>query len=67
MNTMTMKPAPAPRPVPGFVYCYLCTHTVPATVLLSTRARPTVQPGQKCERCAASIDSAAVVRLDRAA
>jgi hypothetical protein len=44
----------------------MCTHTVPAEVAFVAR-RVTVAPGQKCPRCQASLDAAAVVFIRQAA
>jgi len=48
------------------VYCPLCTHTVPAEVVLKGK-RMIVRPGQKCARCHSPIDAGYVFRRDRAA
>ncbi len=48
------------------VYCPLCTHTVPAEVILKDK-RMIVRPGQKCARCHSPIDAGYVFRRDRAA
>jgi hypothetical protein len=48
------------------VYCPLCTHTVPAEVILKAK-RMIVRPGQKCARCHSPIDAGYVFRRDRAA
>ncbi len=48
------------------VYCPLCTHTVPAEVILKGK-RLIVRPGQKCARCHSPIDAGYVFRRDRAA
>jgi hypothetical protein len=48
------------------VYCPLCTHTVPAEVILKGK-RMIVRPGQKCARCHSPIDAGYVFRRDRAA
>ena len=50
----------------GSVYCYMCTHTVEAEVYSQAKAIR-VKPGQKCPRCATSLDSGYVVRLSQAA
>ena len=60
--TREMKPKPAARQVMASVYCPLCTHTVPATVLYSGRSAKVV-PGQKCARCHSSLDAGYVLRL----
>jgi hypothetical protein len=52
--------------VSGLVHCPICTHTVPAIIdILGRRAR--VSPGQRCPRCAASLDVAIVVQIAEAA
>jgi hypothetical protein len=48
------------------VHCPICTHAVPATVLVKGRS-VFVKPGQKCARCAASLDAGRLMWLDRAA
>lgn len=48
------------------VYCPLCTHTVPASVLYSGRTARVI-PGQKCPRCNSSLDAGYVLRFERAA
>ncbi len=48
------------------VYCPLCTHTVQAQVI-SARKAAWVKPGQKCPRCADSLDAGYVLRFQRAA
>ena len=50
----------------GQVHCPICTHTVAATVDLVGK-RAWVSPGQKCPRCASSLDVAVVVQLPEAA
>jgi hypothetical protein len=52
--------------VNGEVHCPICTHTVPATVNIAGK-RAWVTPGQKCPRCASSLDVAVVVALPEAA
>ena len=59
----TLKPAVISK---GFVHCPICTHTVEADVVSTTRSMR-VKPGQKCQRCSCSLDAGYVVRLDRAA
>jgi hypothetical protein len=44
----------------------MCTHTVPAEIETVAR-RVRVAPGQKCPRCRASLDAAAVVYIRQAA
>jgi sarcosine oxidase delta subunit len=48
------------------VYCPLCTHTVPAEVILKGK-RVIVRPGQKCARCHSPTDAGYVFRRERAA
>jgi hypothetical protein len=48
------------------VYCLICTHTVEADVVPIGR-RVFVRSGQKCPRCASSLDAAYVVGQQRAA
>lgn len=50
----------------GSVYCPLCTHTVQANITYSRRSAH-VTPGQKCPRCASSLDAAYVFHVNRAA
>jgi uncharacterized Zn finger protein (UPF0148 family) len=50
----------------GFVYCPICTHTVEAAILSNGKVSKT-KPGQKCARCAASLDAGYIFRADRAA
>jgi len=50
----------------GWVHCPICTHTVEADVL--QRGRQTLtRPGQKCPRCASSLDAAFILRFEKAA
>jgi len=52
--------------VSGQVHCPICTHTVAATVdIVGKHVR--ITPGQKCPRCASSLDVAVVVQLPAAA
>ncbi len=48
------------------VHCPICTHTVQATVMAHGKTQK-VKPGQKCPRCASTLDAAYVLRYDRAA
>ncbi len=68
MPTVTMEPKSTAGPKEGnaAVYCPMCTHTVGAKVIFNGRTSRVV-PGQKCSRCASSLDAAYVVRVDRAA
>ena len=50
----------------GKAHCPICTHTVPADIDLRGKfAR--VAPGQKCPRCASSLDVAIVIQIPEAA
>jgi len=50
----------------GQVHCPICTHTVPADIDLRGKyAR--VAPGQRCPRCASSLDVAVVIQIPEAA
>jgi hypothetical protein len=55
-----------PHEARGSVHCPLCTHSVPATVLLTVRGAK-VAPGQKCPRCNSSLDAGYVLHLQHAA
>lgn len=67
MPTVTMKREASPaRQAKGAVYCPMCTHTVEAMIIFHPRSTH-VTPGQKCARCASSLDAAYVFRIDRAA
>jgi hypothetical protein len=48
------------------IYCPICTHTVEAEAGLEGK-KPTVVPGQKCSRCASSLDAGLVVQFRQAA
>jgi hypothetical protein len=54
------------KPSDGRVYCPICTHTVDGTVALIGK-KPVVVPGQKCARCAASLDAGIVLQIMEAA
>lgn len=54
------------RQFTGPVYCPICTHTVQAAVEINGRATK-VRAGQKCSRCAASLDAGYVISAPRAA
>ncbi|MFN7998646.1 MAG: hypothetical protein U0Q18_33795 [Bryobacteraceae bacterium] len=50
----------------GQVHCPICTHTVPAVInIIGKHLR--VSPGQKCPRCASTLDVAVVVQIPQAA
>jgi hypothetical protein len=57
---------PTPRQTKGWVYCPICTHTVEAQVVTLGK-RIMVKPGQKCSRCACSLEAACVLRHEVAA
>jgi len=61
-----MVGAPAPRESKGWAYCYICTHTVEAQVILAGK-RAWVKYGQKCPRCGSPLEAAAVLRDQMAA
>lgn len=50
----------------GGVYCPMCTHIVEAQVVVTAKSAR-VKPGQKCPRCAASLDAGHVVHTLQAA
>lgn len=50
----------------GAVHCPSCTHNVDADLVHLGR-RVYVKSGQKCPRCASTLDAAYVFRYDRAA
>ncbi|MBM3739394.1 MAG: hypothetical protein FJW39_26795 [Acidobacteria bacterium] len=63
MNDRVIKPAYIAAT--GRVHCFLCSHLVPANVLVNRRDQFTT-PGQSCPRCHSSLDSAAVLSVDNA-
>ncbi len=65
MTTMITKPETR-REMSGTVHCPLCTHRVPAAVLVGRRS-VAVKPGQKCARCSSSLDAGYVLALQKAA
>jgi uncharacterized protein (UPF0212 family) len=50
----------------GSVHCPMCTHTVDAQVKHHPRYS-LVKPGQRCPRCAGSLDAAWIMHVPRAA
>lgn len=71
MPTLTLKQGmkqaiSAKTPVKGQVYCPMCTHTVEANVMRSGHAERVIA-GQKCGRCASSLDAGVVLHISRAA
>lgn len=62
-----MKPAIEIRKVvPGQVHCPICTHTVRADIDIN-RKSARVAPGQKCPRCACTLDAGYVLEVSQAA
>ena len=57
---------PARKEVKGLAFCPICTHTVPAMVVLGGR-KAYVKPGSKCPRCRSSLEAGVVVRTESAA
>lgn len=51
----------APTVEQGKVYCPICTHTVDAQLQRGERHLQ-VTPGQRCPRCAGSLDAAYIFR-----
>ncbi len=50
----------------GQVHCPICTHNVPADIHINGK-RVRVAPGQKCQRCASTLDAAFVLEVAEAA
>jgi hypothetical protein len=50
----------------ALVYCPICTHTVEAEAGFLGK-KPLVTPGQKCPRCASSLDAGLVIQFREAA
>lgn len=63
---MMMIVKPEMKRYTGGVHCAICTHTVEAEVLAAGKT-VLVRPGQKCPRCASSLDAGYVLRQQRAA
>lgn len=67
MPTVTLqRNAPPAKEAKGAVYCPICTHTVDAEVVYHSRSAQ-VTRGQKCPRCASSLDAGYVLNVNRAA
>lgn len=64
-NVKTMTPVPV-KETKGFLHCPICTHTVPGVILTQGRT-VRVKVGQKCPRCASSLDPAYILNYDKAA
>ena len=71
VSTAIVGPRLVGAPLPALIYCPICTHTVDAQVsmarLMSGRRVPRAIAGQKCPRCAGSLDAGYVVRVQQAA
>ena len=65
-NQVQMRAPLPPTEYNGSIHCPICTHTVQATVQAHGRS-VRVKPGQKCPRCASTLDAGYVLRFDRAA
>ncbi len=65
-STIDLSKVSKPTLHVGAAHCPMCTHNVPAYVIVAGR-RVFVKPGQKCPRCAGTLDAAYVLELDRAA
>ena len=50
----------------GEVHCLICSHRVPAQVLVDKRSAR-VKPGEKCVRCGSNLESGCVLALKNAA
>lgn len=64
--SMAPRMSAGPHVERAHVHCPMCTHSVPADVT-TTKKRMAVKSGQKCPRCRASLDVAAVLYLLNAA
>jgi uncharacterized Zn finger protein (UPF0148 family) len=58
--------APVVKTATGFVHCPMCTRTVQAVVEHAGK-KIKVTAGQKCQRCGASLDAAAMLYMREAA
>ncbi len=50
----------------GEVHCLICSHRVPAQVLVDKRG-PRVKRGERCTRCGSNLESGCVLALKQAA
>jgi transposase-like protein len=69
MTQVDKKPTeirPAIRTTKAQVYCPICTHTVEVVVRTDGK-RAKVASGQKCPRCAGSIDAGVIMHIPQAA
>lgn len=49
------------------VHCLICSHRVPAQVVIDRRRAAHVKPGEKCARCGSSLESGYVLTVKPAA
>ena len=63
---MILIAKPQVKSYAGSVHCPICTHTVEAEILAVGKT-VRVRPGQKCPRCASSLDAGYVLRQQQAA
>jgi transposase-like protein len=61
-----MKAVMDEKVMKGQVHCPICTHSVDADVDMSTK-KPRVVPGQRCQRCSATLDAGFVLEVQEAA
>jgi hypothetical protein len=60
------KPIAIETKVTGRVHCPICTHTVPAEIVLKGK-HIRIVAGQKCGRCRSSLDVGLIVQIPEAA
>jgi hypothetical protein len=60
------KVEPPKKEAKGWAHCPMCTHTVPANIVLVGR-KAKVAPNQKCPRCQGALDAGFVLNYDIAA
>ena len=65
-STMQLMMKPQVKSYTGGVYCPICTHTVEAEIMAFGKV-VRVRPGQKCARCASTLDAGYVLRQQVAA
>ncbi|HTS29133.1 MAG TPA: hypothetical protein VMH81_24845 [Bryobacteraceae bacterium] len=51
----------------GQAHCPICTHNVPADIVMVKGKFARVIPGQRCPRCRSSLDVAVVIQVPEAA
>ena len=66
VTTMEKPAVVARQERTGEVHCLICSHRVPAQVLIDRRSAR-VKSGEKCVRCGSSLESGYVVALKQAA